>query len=117
MHFKCSFCLLVMKFFAVVTASTVLTTPPFSSYYMQMKVLPRLCRGILVDSPSILLFSNSWYLALRLLAVLSPKFKWGWNFPNFLTVTPGSCKEAYFPMTYYSSSENLLLFCFCLLIC
>ena len=39
---------------------------------------------------------STWYLALRILAVLSPNFEWVWDLLNFLIVASGP----YFPMRY-----------------
>ena len=122
-HFKCSYSLLAINTFAVATATMVLTTPPFllntcrngwtfSSKHPSFKGLPRLCNVILVVWSLVYFFSSSSYFALKLLAILSPNFKWGWVFLNFLTAAAGPCTEVYSPILNRSSSVNEQFFCF-----
>ena len=109
--------LLAINAFAVEAAATILTTPPFllrtcrndwsfSSKHPSVKGLPRFCNVILELWSLVCFFSGSSYFVLKPFAILSPNFKWGWVFSNFLTATAGPCTEVYSPILNSSWSVN-----------
>ena len=57
--------------------------------------------------------SFSWYFFLRLLAVLSPNSRWGWDFLNFSTPALCPWMVAYLPISYLSLSVNLQFLSYC----
>ena len=92
-HFKCSSELFWISACAAAIATTEFKTPPFclkinkkfltfSSTEPSIRGRPRFD----FDNSVFLLFdfNNSSYFFLRLLAVLSPSLRWGWDFLNFV---------------------------------
>ena len=84
----------------------------FSSKHPSMKGLPRFCNVNLEVWSLVCFFSSSSYFALKLLALLSPNFKWGWVSLNFLTAEAGPCTEVYSPILNRYASVNEQFFRF-----